>query len=226
MGPPGLELYHELALNGSWYYEASLHERMFGDAFLASENTSQVSTCIPPRHHSILYLLPLYMEADMQKIVDMMMDKKAVDFVAKVEDLFKSLPHLPAGIVEFFVKIAPWLALIGAVLSLLAGPILGLLSVFSLLTLNPLIVLSVLLAAVISIVTAVMLFMAFNPLKNREYKGWLLIFWSDVLSAIMMIFDVIVNRGAGLGSIVFTLIGFYILFEMKPAYSSKKGLKG
>lgn len=162
----------------------------------------------------------------MQKIVDMMMDKKAVDFVAKVEDLFKSLPHLPAGIVEFFVKIAPWMALIGAVLSLLAGPILGLLSVFSLLTLNPLVVLSVLLAAVISIVTAVMLFMAFNPLKNREYKGWLLIFWSDVLGAIMMIFDIIANRGAGLGSIVFTLIGFYILFEMKPAFSSKKGLKG
>lgn len=37
MGPPGLELYHELALNSSWYYEASLHEPVFGDAFLASE---------------------------------------------------------------------------------------------------------------------------------------------------------------------------------------------
>src|SRR5258708_13686995 len=113
---------------------------------------------------------------------DMLTDKDAMTFIGKVEEPFKSLPHLPKGIVEFLVKIAPWFALLGAILSLFMGPLWGLVTVLSLFTLNPMAALLILIAGLLTLVNAVLLFMAFTPLKNHEMKGWVYIFWSEVIS--------------------------------------------
>lgn len=144
-------------------------------------------------------------------------NQTVLNLVKQLEDTFSKAPHLPKGLNEFFVKIAPYMALLGGVLSLLAGPILGLLSV---LTLNPMIVLMTVVAAVLSLVNAALLLSAFSPLKNREMRGWLLLFWSDLLGAVQVLFSIFL-RQASITSLISLLIGFYILFEMKSFYSKK-----
>ncbi len=144
-------------------------------------------------------------------------DKKAQDFASKVGEIFKSVPHLPKSWVDFLVKIVPILALIGAVLSLFAGPVLGFLSVLSLLTLNPVLVLSVLVAAILSLVTACLLFLAYKPLKERKYDGWMFLFWCQILGAVQSLFHILFREQA-ITSLIGILVGFYILYEMRPRY--------
>lgn len=155
----------------------------------------------------------------MQQYLDRLTDKKSQHFADQIGDVFKTIPHLPQGLVEFFVKVAPYLALLGAILSLVAGPILGLLSVMSLITLNPLIVLATVLAAILSLVNAVLLFMAFNPLKDRQYRGWMLLFWSQILGLVETVVMIVLGQSSIL-SIVMGLIALYVLYEMRPFYKS------
>lgn len=159
----------------------------------------------------------------MQKYLDQLEDQKAMGVVAQFEDAFKSLPHLPKGITEFLVNIAPYLALLGAVLSILAGPLLGLASVISLLTLNPVVVLLTVAAAVITLIQAVLLFLAFSPLQKREMKGWMYMFWVEMLTVVSVVLNIFSGSMSGLiGGVLGLIIGFYILFEMKPFYGKGK----
>ncbi len=159
----------------------------------------------------------------MQKIMEMIMSKDAMNVVAKGENLFKNLPHLPVGVVEFFVKIAPYLALFSAVLGLIFGPIVGLVGLLSVITLNPFIMLSILGGAVLMFVNVAMMLYAYKPLQNREYKGWLLLFWSEVLTAVTTVLSVLGN--GSIASVIWLIIGFYVLYEIKPAYNGKKPAK-
>lgn len=157
-------------------------------------------------------------------MLDKLTNKEAMDFINKIQEPFKTLPHLPKGLVEFFVKIAPYLALIGAVLGLISGPVIGLLGSFaSLLTLSPMFLVWTIGTVVITLLNSVILFYAFNPLKNRQMKGWMLLFWSDVLSVISGIIGMVYGNSNGfIGTILGIVIGLYILFEMKPFYANKK----
>lgn len=156
----------------------------------------------------------------MDNLVSRLTNKDSEGYAQKGADLFSSLPHLPKNITEFLVNFAPIFALIGAVLSLIAGPILGLLSVISLISLNPFFVLSVLIAAVITLLSSVILFLAYKPLQNRQYRGWLLLWWSMVLSAIQAVLDIGL-RQEGVFSLIGIVIGFYVLYEMRPFYGVK-----
>ncbi len=155
-------------------------------------------------------------------MLDMLMSKDAMGFIAKIEDAFKSLPHMPKGFNEFLVKIAPWLAIIGAVLSVLAVPaLLGVMALVSF-TLSPLTEITLVIDLVAIIADAVLLFMAFGPLKNRELKGWVLLFWSSVLGIVSTVASVIDSHGGGVvTAIIVLLIRWYFLFEMKPYYDGK-----
>lgn len=157
----------------------------------------------------------------MATVTDRLMDKDAMSFVDKIGDVFKTLPHLPDGVVEFFVKVAPWLAIISAVLSLLAGPVIGLLGTLgSVLTLNPVLMIGTLGTAALMIINAVLMFMAFKPLQNREKKGWVLMFWAEVLGLVASVIGVVftVNGGSVITNVIITLLSFYFLFEMRPKY--------
>ncbi len=153
-------------------------------------------------------------------LLDRLQDDQAMSLVNKIQDAFKSLPRLPKGLVEFLVKVAPYLALIGGILSLVAGPVLGLLSVVSLITLSPGLVLTTVLAAILSLANAALLLMAFGPLKNHQLKGWMLVFWSDLLGIAQTILAILLAQSSVV-SLVFAIIGLYILFEMKPMYTGK-----
>ncbi len=155
----------------------------------------------------------------MAALLDRLTDDQAMSLVKKIQDPFMSLPRAPKGFIEFLVKIAPWFALLGGILSIIGGPLAVLGSLFSLAMLSPMTSLLLIVAAVVSIVNAVLLLMAFGPLKRREMKGWMYIFWGDMLGIAQTILGVIVGQGS-IVSLVFILIGVYLLFEMKPFYTA------
>ncbi|MEP7166567.1 MAG: hypothetical protein ABI758_01140 [Candidatus Woesebacteria bacterium] len=141
-------------------------------------------------------------------------DKKAQDFASKVGDLFTSVPHLPKKWIDFLVKIMPVLALIGGVLALFGG-------VASLLSMNPFMVVT----ALLMLAMAYVLLMAYKPLQDRRYDGWMLVFWNHVISAVLTLFQILSSR-QGVFGLVWTAIGFYLLFELRSRYGLKGMLEG
>ncbi len=150
---------------------------------------------------------------------DKLTNKDAMEFIAKVEEPFKNFPHLPKNIIEILVGFAPWFALLGAILGLLFGPVIALLSVFSLLSLNPLVVLFTVVAAILSIVDTILLFMAYTPLKNHQLKGWVYVFWAEMANFVVSILGIFTGSAASaVGSVIGLLIALYVLFEIKSVY--------
>lgn len=158
----------------------------------------------------------------MPSIFDRLTDDQAMKFIDQVGDIFKSLPKLPEGIVEFIVKIIPYLALIGAVLSIIAGPFLTLLGTLgSLLTLNPLLFFSTILAVVSLIAQAVLLLKAFKPLQDRLMVGWIYLFWAELLAAVTGILSNITTPASIIWNLVWTAFWLYVVFQLRPSYSEK-----
>lgn len=157
----------------------------------------------------------------MQQVQNFVMGKDAMGVVKSGEKLFSSLPHLPNGVKEFLATVAPYLALIGAVLTIIGGPILGVLGSFaSIMLLSPGLMIYTLINVLIAVISAVALLLAFKPLQERKLYGWALLFWVELLQVVISIISVVVYGGYGIiGTLVGMLIGFYILFEMKPKYS-------
>ncbi len=158
---------------------------------------------------------------------DKLTDKDAMEFIAKVEALFKDLPHLPKGIPAFLVKIAPWVALLEIILSLIAGPVIALVSVLSLITLNPLLVISTVVMAIITLVNAVLLLKAFGPLQKQEMVGWIYLFWVNMLSIVSGVLSLFGGNPTSIfGMVLGAVIGLYVLFEMKPLYKGAGIIEG
>jgi len=156
----------------------------------------------------------------MQAYLNRLSDKEAMGFINKVGDLYKTLPDLPKGLVEFLVKIAPYLALLSAVVILIFGPFIGLLGTLaSILTLSPTYMVWVVLTVVVMLAEAALWIMAFKPLQNREMIGWIYMFWAMALGVVMGAVDLLNgNAGSLIGSVISALIGYYVLFQMKPFY--------
>jgi len=148
-------------------------------------------------------------------------DAKAMDIIDQVGSAFKSLPHLPSGVVDVLVKIAPYFALLGGVVGIIFGPVIGVIGgLASILTLSPLLMISTLANAVIMIVQSILLLLAFSPLKNRQMKGWIFLFWSQVMSIALMVLSLLLGHaGSIVGSILGLAIGMYILFETRDSYN-------
>jgi hypothetical protein len=159
----------------------------------------------------------------MPGVLDRLTDNKAMEFVDRIESFYRNFPHLPTHITENLVKIAPWFALLMAILSLLAGPLLGLISILTIFFANPLDSVLILFAGAISIVNMILLFLSFGPLRRLELAGWMYLFWVSVLGVIEVIFQLLVGRGSVI-SILFALVVIYCLFEMKSFYSKEGSL--
>lgn len=136
---------------------------------------------------------------------------KATDLIAALEKFYKQVPNLPDSIREVLVKIAPWLALIFGILGVIAG--LGALGF------SPVALLGgvdasmiVLLTGVVSIVASILMLMAYPKLVKKQYKGWELLFWSEVVSVVSAVVTL------SIGSVLGILIGFYLLFQIKSYY--------
>ena len=172
-----------------------------------------------------------------------------MEFLNKIEKTvfgwFKTVPDLPAGGRKWLGDNAWWIVLIGAILTVLA--VLGTLSTIttrmSLLgsiaatyyvssaTTSWLIVADFV-SLGFMILQAILLFMAIQPLKEKQKKGWVLLFASWLLSAIA----VVVNAVLGLSifgfffAVIFGAVGLaitgYFLFEIHGQFAHVERSRG
>jgi len=133
--------------------------------------------------------------------------------------LVKKAPALPTNIKEIIVKIAPYLAIVGVVISLPAVLALlgltGLVAVFSPLggaagvssgfgyTLSTIILIAVIVLEALSI----------PGLMGRKKTGWDYSFYSVMVSAVSSVFS-----GAIVSAVFGLLVGLYLLFQVKEYY--------
>ncbi len=135
----------------------------------------------------------------------------------QLEPIFtKQLPPLPENIKEILVKISPYLAIVGVVMSLpaimavlglgaLAAPfaVLGGVSTFANFSLSIIFV----------IINTVIMAMAIPGLFARTQKAWQLMFYSSLISAVSSLISM------NLGSLIIgTAISFYFLLQVKSYY--------
>lgn len=142
--------------------------------------------------------------------------EKQIEWEATLEEWFAKLPPLSKNAQEAIVRITPWLALIFGILG-----VLGTLAGFGILTVfSPLVVLSSglsgaagsLISAGLGLAAAILLLLAYPGTKMRKYKGWRFIFWSEIVNIIAAVLSF------SLIGVFINLIGFYLLFQIKPYY--------
>lgn len=166
----------------------------------------------------------------------MSMLKKAEDQLAGA---FKDLPKLPESSKESLARLWPWLALIFGVLQLLLA--IGLwnymrdfekvsdyVNSVSLYLTGTQAVLSgfdkmvIYLGIAILLLDAVILLMAYAPLKARARRGWDLLFLGSLINAVYAVVSLF-RQGGGIGNFIFALlgsaIGFYLLFQVREKFT-------
>ena len=139
-------------------------------------------------------------------------EKQIID---SMEDFFKKAPQLPANIREVLVKIAPWIALIFGILGVVAG--LGAVGI------SPVAVMGgvgnsmfLLVSGVLTIVSSVLMLMAFPKLQKHQYGGWRYLLWAMVVNVVASLLGI--TAASIIGAVIGALIGFYLLFQIKSYY--------
>lgn len=136
--------------------------------------------------------------------------------VPVMEEQYKKLPSLPANVRDILVTVTPWVTLVFGALGLL-----GALTLFGLTTvLAPILVLGggvrttagLSLGIIIWLLANVLMLVAVPGLFKKRLSGWTLLFWSEVVGVVasLLSFDLV--------GVVFALVGFYILFQIKHYY--------
>lgn len=141
---------------------------------------------------------------------------KQTDWQAKLEEFFMKFPALPKNAKDVLVKVTPWFALIFGLLGVLAGLAgLGILSVLS-----PFMMLGgsfsqtsgSLIGIVVAVVSSALLLAAFPGTKAHKMQGWNMLFWSEVASVVSAVLSL------ALTGVIFSLISFYLLYQIKSYY--------
>ncbi len=137
----------------------------------------------------------------------------------KILDLYlvQKAPALPTGVREFIVKIAPWLTLIGVILSVPGILIaLGLKNIVPPFTdsrftpyYGPNYTLSLLILAVAIVLEA----LAIRGLFSRQARAWRLLYWATLVAFLSNLVNLNV-----LGGVLGTLFSLYFLFQIKSYY--------
>lgn len=133
--------------------------------------------------------------------------------------LVKKAPALPKNIKEILVKLAPWLTIIGVVLSIPAIlAFFGLSAMMSGLPYGAYGMMRAgggfsLLAALFLVATAVLEALAIPGLMKQKMAGWNFLYWGVLVNAVysLLSYDII-------GMLVSVLISLYLLFQVKSYY--------
>jgi len=154
-----------------------------------------------------------------------------------IAEWYKSAPHLPKGGREWLADNVWWLALVGAILS-----VLGLFTIVPLflaaLALTAAVVpyavtyyqgafgiawLGFLISIVSYIATALLLAVAVKPLKVKSKKGWDFLFLSYVINFGLSVIGALValNVFGVVGALIGAAIGGYFLFEIYEYFGVK-----
>ncbi len=156
-----------------------------------------------------------------------------------LEKVFKDLPPLPESTREGLAKIWPWLALIGGVLQLLGALALWQLADWSE-RVNDLATslynagynigptsfdkTIIYIGALMLVVQAVILLMAFPRLQKREKAGWDLLFLAGLINLVYGVVQIFTyHRGIGnfFFSLVVSAVIFYLLFQIRGKFAGK-----
>ena len=105
-------------------------------------------------------------------------------FINFLGSLYSKLPKFSSELNDFIIKILPWVVIFGGLLIVFASvtEMIGspLLSIFN--TNGGLGIFKTLLVVnVLGVIQGVLMIFAFRPLRKKSYKGWRLIFWSQLL---------------------------------------------
>lgn len=173
------------------------------------------------------------------------MDAFIKPFESALAPIFRGLPALPENGKKFLVKYWPYIALVFGILQLLAvlalwqlahtvnvltsyanqvsiqtgyGPVTPSLGLFYYLGLASL------------VLDAIILLMAFAPLRAHKKKGWDLLFLGSLLNllyGIVIMFDSYYGSLNNLiGALVGSAIAFYLLFQVRDYYTGAKSTDG
>jgi hypothetical protein len=144
---------------------------------------------------------------------------KSGDIIGTMAEWFEKFPPLPKNWRDTLARIAPILSLIFGVLGIIVA--IGGLGVLS--ATSPLAFLggaqsvstygTGILATLIYLVGSILLLASYPGLKARKYKGWTLLFWSEVVNLIGGLVSLAI-----LSAIIGALIGFYLIFQIRSYY--------
>lgn len=162
-----------------------------------------------------------------QTVVDKLTSQQVRKFVTQLEPTFKTLPHLPKGLVDFMVSVAPWLVGLGGILGVFSGlgmiaTALGIGRTWWMST-GSVAVAHLFVLGILQLFGAGILLLAFSRLREKQYTGWLLLFCNLGLSIAQQAINILFSFGAiYMGSLLWTafgvMLGLYVLFEMKNKY--------
>ena len=155
-----------------------------------------------------------------------------------LNDLFtKNLPALPSGGKKALVEWAPWLALIGGVLSLWAAWALwhwahianALVNYANSLSLayggttvsTSRMTVGIWLGVIVLAVEGVMYLLAFPGLRDRKKQGWNMLYYAlliNIVYGVVVMFTDYGGVGNLFGSLLGSAVGLYLLFQVRSAY--------
>lgn len=132
--------------------------------------------------------------------------------------LVKKAPALPKGIKETLVKLAPWLAIIGVVVSIPGILVLfGLSSMMSGLPYSGYTMMGYgggfSISVLFVIATMILEILAVPGLMKRKLAGWNFLYWAVWVSAVYSLLSYQI-----VGMVIGTLISLYLLFQVKSYY--------
>ena len=171
--------------------------------------------------------------------------KQVTQIENKLEGAFKDFPKIPKSGRDSIVQIMPWIALIFGVLQVLvAWGVWGIARTADRLTdvvntyaafytaervhLSAFDRSAIYLGALVLLVSVIIGIMAYKPLVAKERRGWDLLFLASLVNVAYSVVAIFIN-GRGFGSFIMGLIGsaigFYLLFQIKGAYTAKSAAK-
>jgi len=148
---------------------------------------------------------------------------------APVVRAFKNFPSMPEDAKETFAKAWPYLALIFAIFQILgaysAWRVVQFVDQFnyyqSFSTSDRI---TIYLGVIIMLVDAAVLFLAFSPLQKRAKRGWDLLLLGNFINiayAVVALLMVGYGMGSSLMSLLATVIGLYLLVQVREKFTSK-----
>lgn len=137
-------------------------------------------------------------------------------YIDVIGGYFKKLPQLPKDVRDILVSIVPWIALIGGIIGV-AVTLVGF-GVFTFLA--PLAFLSGggtdagqgIIAVLLSLIASALLLVAFPGLSKLKTSGWRYLYYSEVVYLLGQVLSI------SLGGIIMSLIGFYLLYQIRAYY--------
>lgn len=138
--------------------------------------------------------------------------------IERLEEVYRKTPDLSPSVRSIVVEILPWISGAAGILLLLSGTIdllynnvssnisSGMGGDLAFLFLSP----------VLNIFLGALFLSAFMPLRKKQKRGWMLLFLVELLFIISPILSL--HLGSIILNLVLATIGFYFLFQVKPAY--------